>query len=84
MNLSLSRKYKGDEIMVLGRWKSMAFLAYIHPQALEWTTLMARDMAKPRNFLDLAYRDLSLPINPGKDDDDDMGIIMTPAQRRRR
>jgi hypothetical protein len=32
MNLSLSRKYKGDEIMVLGRWKSMAFLAYIRPR----------------------------------------------------
>jgi hypothetical protein len=83
MNLSLSRKYKGDEIMVLGQWKSMAFLAYIRPQALEWTALMARDMAKPRNFLDLAYRDLSFPINPGKNVDDDMGIIMTPQRRRR-
>jgi hypothetical protein len=82
MNLSLSKRYQGDEIMVLGRWKSMAFLAYIRPQALEWTALMARDMAQPRSFLDLAYKEIARPRGAGRNPDDDMGIMMSPPRRR--
>lgn len=35
-----------ERIKILGRWKSEAFLVYIRPQILEWTNLMARDMAR--------------------------------------
>jgi hypothetical protein len=82
MNLSLSKRYTGEEIMVLGRWRSRAFLAYIRPQALEWTALMAHDMAKPRSFLDLPYKKMSHTQRSAEGNDDDMGIMMTPHRRR--
>jgi hypothetical protein len=69
MSLSLSRKYKGGEIMVLG-------------QALEWTALMARDMAQPRSFLDPAYKEIVRPQGSGRNTDNDMGIMMSPPRRR--
>ena len=37
-----------ERIKILGRWKSEAFLIYIRPQVLEWTNLMARDMASSK------------------------------------
>jgi hypothetical protein len=39
-------------IMLLGRWSSDAFLAYIRPQVLEWTSNMSRSMIRIDSFLD--------------------------------
>jgi hypothetical protein len=41
------------KIMILGRWKSEAFMDYIRPQVLEWTNLMSRDMVAFDSFTDL-------------------------------
>jgi hypothetical protein len=41
------------KIMILGRWSSDAFLAYIRPQVLEWTNDMSLDMTRLDSFLDL-------------------------------
>ena len=35
-----------ERIKILGRWSSDAFLVYIRPQILEWTNLMAAQMAE--------------------------------------
>lgn len=43
-----------EKIKILGRWSSDAFMVYIRPQVLEWTNLMAKDMAKTEGFKDLA------------------------------
>jgi hypothetical protein len=42
-----------ERIMLLGRWKSAAFLVYIRPQVLEWTNNMSRDMIRHDSFLDV-------------------------------
>jgi hypothetical protein len=42
------------KIMILGRWKSEAFMDYIRPQVfLEWTNLMSGDMVAFDSFTDL-------------------------------
>jgi hypothetical protein len=41
------------KIMILGRWSSDAFLVYIRPQVLEWTSDMSRDMTRLDSFLDV-------------------------------
>jgi hypothetical protein len=41
------------KIMILGRWKSEAFMDYIRPQVLEWTNLMSRDMLAFDSLTDL-------------------------------
>jgi len=45
-----------EKIMILGRWSSDAFLVYIRPQVLEWTNIMAQDMARNKDFRDLSHR----------------------------
>jgi hypothetical protein len=40
------------KIMILGRWKSGAFMDYIQPQILEWTILMSQDMTEFGSFTD--------------------------------
>ena len=40
-------------IMILGRWKSTAFLKYIRSQTLEWTDNMSRDLISFANFTNL-------------------------------
>ena len=40
------RDHHPERIKILGRWSSDAFLVYIRPQVLEWTNLMAKDMAR--------------------------------------
>jgi hypothetical protein len=47
-------------IMLLGRWASAAFLVYIRPQVLEWTSNMSRDMINIDSFFEA---DLSQPPN---------------------
>ncbi len=44
-----------EKIKILGRWSSDAFLVYIRPQVLEWTSVMASDMANLISFLDLSH-----------------------------
>ena len=47
MALALSPKNYGEtQIMILGRWKSNAFMAYIRPQMLELTSGLAADMTQ--------------------------------------
>jgi hypothetical protein len=53
-----------ERIMLLGRWKSDAFLVYIRPQVLEWTNDMSRDMISHDSFLDVADRDQANPDLP--------------------
>jgi hypothetical protein len=47
------------KIMILGRWSSDAFLAYIRPQVLEWTNNMSRDMISFDSFLDVGLYDIA-------------------------
>jgi hypothetical protein len=42
------------KIMILGWWASDAFLDYIRPQVLEWTSHMSRHMAASDDFTDLS------------------------------
>jgi hypothetical protein len=51
MSLFLTNTHT-DQIMILGRWASNAFLAYIRPQVLEWTTNMSRSMVQIDSFFD--------------------------------
>ena len=48
--------YSPERIMILGRWLSRAFLVYIRPQVMEWTNMMAEDMAKAQDFHDLSKK----------------------------
>jgi hypothetical protein len=49
------------KIMILGRWESEAFLAYIHPQVLEFANICSRDMINFDQFLDVTHRDPAAP-----------------------
>ena len=51
MSLFLTNTHT-DRIMILGRWGSNAFLAYIRPQVLEWTTNMSQSMVQIDSFFD--------------------------------
>jgi hypothetical protein len=53
-----------ERIMLLGRWKSDAFLVYIRPQVLEWTNNMSRDMILHDSFLDVSGFDQANPDLP--------------------
>jgi hypothetical protein len=52
------------KIMILGRWNSDAFLAYIRPQVLEWTSNMSRDMTRLDSFLDVGADHRADPADP--------------------
>ena len=69
-----------EKIKILGRWSSDAFLVYIRPQVLEWTSIMASDMAQIKGFLDLSY-------GPNKDrergDWRDLGLMPSFSRRKR-
>ena len=45
--------HSSDKIMILGRWKSKAFLDYIRPQVVQWTRLFSNDMISFNNFFEL-------------------------------
>jgi hypothetical protein len=53
MALAVQGGNSDKKIMMLGRWKSLAFLTYIRPQVMEWAGDMASEMAKAKPFLDL-------------------------------
>ena len=42
-----------DKIMILGRWKSKAFLDYIRQQVVQWTRLYLVNMISFNNFFEL-------------------------------
>ena len=67
--------------MILGRWSSDAFLDYIHPQVLEWTNLMAHDMAQSRKFLDLGTRQGPGPTSEHYDEESE--VETRPRSQRR-
>ena len=52
MALFLTKKHP-TRIMLLGRWKSLAFLKYIRAQTLEWTLNMSESMINFDHFEDL-------------------------------
>ena len=45
--------HSSEKIMILGRWKSRAFLAYIRPQVVEWAESLSVDMISFNNFFEL-------------------------------
>jgi len=47
------KNYPTHYIMILGRWKSDTFMRSIHPQLLELTSNLARDMTDLQDFKDL-------------------------------
>jgi hypothetical protein len=66
-------------IMLFGRWASKAFLVYIQPQVLEWTTNMSRDMINIDSFFEA---ELSQPPNmttnyPGRQNNPFNGSLIT-------
>jgi hypothetical protein len=57
MALAIQGDTSDKKIMMLGRWKSTAFLNYIRPQVLEWASNAAQQMARTKSFLDLGNND---------------------------
>jgi len=55
MALALQGDTSDQQIMMLGRWKSTAFLNYIRPQVLEWAGDTAQRMSKTKSFLDVGH-----------------------------
>jgi hypothetical protein len=59
-------------IMLLGRWRSDAFLVHIRPQVLEWTNHMSRNIIRHDSFLGVVgcepsrYRLTPHPTTPVK------------------
>jgi hypothetical protein len=51
MSLFLTNTHT-DRITIQGRGATNAFLAYIRPQVLEWTTNMSQSMVRIRSFFD--------------------------------
>ena len=45
--------HSSDKIMILGRWKSKAFLDHIWLQVVQWTRLFSNDMILFNNFFEL-------------------------------
>jgi hypothetical protein len=56
MALALNGNTSDQKIMMLGRWKSTAFLHYIRPQVLEWAGDAAQQMSTTKSFLDVGQR----------------------------
>lgn len=72
-----------ERIKILGRWSSDAFLVYIRPQVLEWTSIMASDMAKVSDFIDLAYCGNQKSRPADREVWKDLGITIPSFQRSR-
>jgi hypothetical protein len=64
MALALQGGNSDKKIMMLGRWKSVAFLDYIRPQVLEWAGDMSSEMAKTISFLDVGGQPTEPPRSP--------------------
>ena len=60
------RNHSVVKIMLLGRWKSDSFLAYIRPQVMEWTTSLSRSMINIEDFRDLETpTEIEARLTPG-------------------
>jgi hypothetical protein len=53
MALAIQGGHSDNKIMLLGRWRSSAFLKYIRPQTMEWAGSTSKEMARTPAFLDL-------------------------------
>jgi len=62
MGLLLKRR-SSDEVMMLGRWKTKAFLDYIRPQVVELTTGLSKDTISPDTFSELCSRSRTIREN---------------------
>ena len=72
-----------EKIKILGRWSSDAFLVYIRPQVLEWTSMMANDMTKFASFTDLTYgRDRDPRSQRDTDNWRELGTVIPNFSRR--
>ena len=60
MALFLTKQHP-TKIMILGRWKSLAFLKYIQAQTLEWTDNLAECMISFEHFTDLCLKPSTEP-----------------------
>jgi len=58
------KNHSTAKYMILGRWSSDAFLAYIRPQVFEWTINMTKDMIHFKDFLDIGFYDKASPSDP--------------------
>ena len=47
--------------MLMGRWLSQAFLAYIWPQVIEWTNNMSQDMIRHDSYTNASGLDMADP-----------------------
>ena len=47
------KHHSTDKIMLLGRWKSKAFMVYIRPQVVEWAEMFSVDMISFNNYFEL-------------------------------
>ena len=63
MSLLLTRR-SSDKVMILGQWKSKAFLDYISPQVIELTTGFLKDMVSFDTFFELCSRSIAAGKNP--------------------
>jgi hypothetical protein len=52
------------KIMILGRWSSDTFLAYIRPQVLEWINNMSHEMITVDSFFDVQMNHRETTANP--------------------
>jgi hypothetical protein len=71
-----------ERIKILGRWSSDAFLVYIRPQVLEWTSIMAADMARVKSYMDLAYGGSDKARRTENDGWKQLGIIIPALSNR--
>ena len=47
------KDHSPTKIILLGRWKSLAFLVYLRPQVTEWCDLFSIDMISFNHYFEL-------------------------------
>ena len=70
--------HSADRIMILGRWKSKAFLRYIRPEILSWTDLFSSDMISFDNFYELCSEQSRSTRNGNKQKPETMDHLEFP------
>jgi len=68
MALAVQGGQSDSKIMMLGRWRSPAFLKYIRPQTLEWGGSASIKMAKAPPFFDLERDERRIQSNRSRKD----------------
>lgn len=59
----LLKRCSSDKVMILGRWKTKAFLDYIRPQVVELTTGLSKDMISFDTFFELCLQSMTIREN---------------------